>query len=80
MALLATLLATPLGTRLGNLLGTDPGAGNIAVWICVILVVGGLILWVVTLLMLRGAGGDGAAEAGRDDGGPGPAASAPSQH
>jgi len=56
------------------LLGTDPGAWNIAGWICVILVVGGVILWVVTMLMLRGDGGAGAGKAGA-----GPAPEPPSQ-
>ena len=51
----------PPPASLASLLGTDPGAGTIALWICVILLVGGVILWVVTLLMLRGHGSGGRA-------------------
>jgi len=60
------------------LLGTDPGAWNIAGWICVILVVGGVILWVVTMLMLRGDGGAGAGKSGTGPARPGPAPGSPS--
>ncbi len=42
------------------LLASDPGAGNIALWICIIiLVVGSIVLWVVTQRMLRGPGDEG---------------------
>jgi len=49
MALVPSALAAAV-------LGTDPGAGNIALWICILVLIGGIVLWVATVLMLRGPG------------------------
>jgi len=49
-----------------DLVATDPGAWNIIGWMLVIAVVGGVILWAVSTLLLRGgSGGSGSASSER---------------